>query len=227
MELRPAWITRLILAAITLLASPELARAQTGERLVLGVSAARAEMRMVGFEPEAESLSGPLFGVEGRASLWWMHARGEYRQGRLEREGPEGSTRVVTARAGLGIHPFPWLAITAGPSIWTVDTDEGDRRITRWRVEAHGSSPLIPGVATGFATIGGSVAGTGLDWGVPFRSAGGEAGILLGGLSRPMWARLGYRMDREYLSDGSWQAVETAYLTVGVSVPNVGGSREE
>lgn len=214
------------LAAVLACAHAQPGVAQPGERLALGVSAARSQMRTVGFGSEPEQLSGFLLGIEGRASFWWLHARGEYRQGRLDRESPGGSAaEVIEARASLGIRPFSWLALTAGPSFSKVGID-GYPLVVRWQVELHGAVPLIQGIASGFASIGGSVAGTDVDYGSPFRSGGGEVGLLLGGPDRPIWARLGYRVQRENLLGGSWQTAETTHLAVGVSVPKRSTQRE-
>ncbi len=188
------------------------------ERVVLGVSAAHTRMELKGFGAVPASLSGLLYGVEGRATLWHVQARGEYRQGHLDRSGtglPSGD--VIVARASIGIQPLPWLAVTAGPRYSRVKADDGNRHELRWRVELHGSGPLVPGLVRGFASVSGSVAGKGIDWGEP--SGGGELGVMVGGIDRPLWARLGYRMDREYLSGASREAVETVYLAIGVAVP--------
>jgi hypothetical protein len=200
---------------------PVSGSAQMGERLSLGVTGAYAQLRTKWLGAEDETLAGPLLGIEGRASQWHLHARGEYRQGRLEADGPLGSSRVISARAALGVQLLPWLVLSAGPRLWRVELDSGDRNVLRWGVELHGSAPLIVGLATGYASLGTSVAGTAIDRAVALRSTGGEVGVFVGGLARPLWARLGYRMDREHLSSGSFHAVETTYLAVGVSVPGL------
>ena len=200
--------------------------AQTSERVGLGVTAAHSRLRMTGFGGGDETLSGFLYGVEGRASWWRLHVRGEYRQGRLERDGSGGSSRVISARAGFGVRPVEWIAVTAGPRVTSVDLRGDDELIVRWVVEAHASGPIIAGIATAFASVGGPVAGTGMDWDDPWRSLGGEVGILVGGVESPVWGRLGYRVDREALVAGPWQSAETVFVSVGVSVPRAGGGRE-
>jgi hypothetical protein len=218
---RTVWSVAVAVLA-THLGLPGSVAAQTGERLALGLTGATAHIRMVGFGGGDERLSGFLYGVEGRASLWRMHARAEYRQGSLDRGDVPGSGSVVTARASLGLEPVPWFAITSGPHISSVETLTGDELIVRWRVEVHGSAPLVLGWAVGFASIGGSVAGTSVDWGQPFRSTGGDVGLLVGGGRHPMWARLGYRMDRELLARGGWESAEILYLSAGISVTSAG-----
>jgi len=220
---RCAWVV--VSAALATLATPELAFGQVGEQLVLGVSAARAQTRAVAAGVPEQRLSGPLFGIEGRASRWRLHARGEYRQGRLARDGSSGSVRVILAEAGVGIQPVPWVALTAGPRYSSgISAGQGD--LLRWRVALHVEAPLIAGLASAFGSIGGSVAGASMDSSEPFRNAGGEIGLRVGGPQRPLWGRLGYRMDRDYLAGGPWEAIETVYLSVGVSVPRNGTPRD-
>jgi hypothetical protein len=215
-------VTSLALALVC----PASGLAQTGERLSLGVTAAHARLRMVGFDEGNGTLSGLLYGVEGRASWWRFHARGEFRQGRLEREGPRGSSRVISARAGLGVRPVEWVALTAGPRVTSVDIEGEDELIVRWQVELHASAPLVAGLASAFASVGGPVAGTEMDWDDPWRSLGGDVGLLLGGVDSSIWGRLGYRVDREALLAGPWQSAELVYVSVGVSVPASRNARE-
>lgn len=205
-------------------AGPGAAAAQTTERLGLGLTAAHTRLRMVGFDGGDERLEGLLYGAEGRGSWWRLHARGELRQGRLDREGPGGSSRVILARAGLGVRPVEWVALTAGPRITSVDLGDEDELIVRWQIEMHASGPIVDGFATAFASVDGSVGGTDMNWDEPLRSVGGEVGLLLGGVETPVWGRIGYRVDRELLSGGPWQSGETIYVSLGLSVPRAGGA---
>jgi hypothetical protein len=203
------------LAASIVFAVAGAASAQTDEDAAIGVSVARTSARVSGFGAGLETLTGTLFGVEGRASAWWLHARGEYRQGRLRSElSGEPSRDAVFASASLGVRPLPWLALTAGPRFVTIDADNSSRRVLRWRVQLHGSGPLIPDLAWGFASLGGSVAGNDAE---SASGGGGEVGVRFARQGYPIWATLGYRLDREQLTDGSWQAVELVYLGMGLS----------
>jgi len=207
-----------IVASLALaLGAPQRALAQVADQLALGLSAARAQTRAVGPGVPELRLSGTLLGVEGRASVWRLHLRGEYRQGELDRDGATGSDRVILAEAAVGIQPVPWVALAVGPRYSSgVSAGEGS---LRWRLALHLEAPLVPGLAAAFASVAGSVAGASMDWSEPFRNAGGEMGLRVGAGDRPIWGRLGYRMDRDYFEGGRWEAVETVYLAVGVSVP--------
>jgi hypothetical protein len=130
---------------------------------------------------------------------------------------------VWSARGRLGVRVLPWVVIAAGPSVSTVGSPGGNRQIVRWRVEGLGSLPLIPDVMSAFASIGGSVAGTDVQQAMPMEGGGGEVGLLLAPEGRPIWARIGYRLDREFLLPGTSQTIETGYLSIGLSAPRVPG----
>jgi len=219
---RAAYALPLAACMAVVLAAPPAADAQTNERLGLGLTAAHTRLRMVGFEGGSDRLEGFLYGAEGRGSWWRLHARGEFRQGRLDRDRRGGSSRVILARAGVGVRPLRWIALTAGPRITSVDLGDEDELIVRWQVEMHASGPIVDGFATAFASVDGSVGGTDMNWDEPLRSVGGEVGLLLGGIESPVWGRIGYRVDRELLSGGPWQSGETIYVSLGLSVPRAG-----
>jgi hypothetical protein len=215
-----------VAAALAMLACalPATGAGQSNELLSIGVSAAATDIRMVGFGVGDETIEGMLYGVEGRASLWRLHLSGEYRQGRLSQEHLGGvSTRVWSARGRLGVRVLPWVVIAAGPSVSTVGSPGGNRQIVRWRVEGLGSLPLIQDVVSAFASIGGSVAGTDVQQAMPMEGGGGEVGLLVAPEGRSIWARIGYRLDREFLLPGTSQTVETGYLSIGLSAPRVPG----
>ena len=213
-----------VMALLMLCSAVTPCAAQIGEWLSLGLSAARTEIRAEEFDDDEEVISGWLYGIEGQATLWRLHVRAEYRQGRPDQENLDGaSTRVATARASFGVRPIPWVAVTGGPTYTTIDLPDGDRNILRWRVEAHGNAPIVAGVVSAFASLGGTVAGTDLEGFSPLGGGGGELGIVLGAEDRPVWARLGFRMERETsFEDGASQTLETTYITIGVAAPRAG-----
>ncbi|HET9950057.1 MAG TPA: hypothetical protein VFQ22_14130 [Longimicrobiales bacterium] len=204
--------------ALALGGGPAPARAQTGERLVIGLSAAHAEGRLAGLGAGEEELAGPLFGAEVRATLSWLHLRAEYREGHLERGDRRATPRVASGRIGVGVSPFDWLAVTVGPRFFQLGTLANDRWITRWRVDVHGTRTVLPGLLDVFASVGSSLAGTEMDWNAPFGGgSGGELGVRVGG-DGALWSTLGYRVDREVIAGGGRQATETIYLAFGVAM---------
>lgn len=205
-----------------MLALPNAVGAQTPEWLAIGVSAAHTEVSMNGLGQGREALAGTLFGIEGRGSLWRLDTRGEYRQGRLDVDGTGTTARVVSVRGTFGVRVLPWIGIAGGPRFTRIGSPAGNRDVLRWRVEMVGTAPLVSGYVDGFASVAGSVAGTDVDGFSPMQGGGGELGLLFAPPGRPLWASLGFRMDRESLPDGAFQIVETAYLSVGLSAPRLG-----
>jgi hypothetical protein len=211
---------RAILPVLVALLLPSTVAAQADEWIGVGGTLALEDIRMEGFGNGDEKLTGLLYGVEGRISWWRVYAQGEFRQGRLSQDHLDGSSaRAVSARASVGLKVLPGVVIAAGPRWSSVGTPDGTRRILRWRAELIGRAPLIPDVASGFATLSGSVAGTDVDGLAGFEGGGGEVGLLVAPTGRPVWARVGYRLERESLLFGSSHTAETAFLSVGVSVP--------
>lgn len=219
-----AWVIAAGLSCV--LAGP--AGAQSPEWAAIGLSAAWQDIRMFGYGAGGEeSLDGMLYGVEARASFWRLRASGEYRQGRLWQHHLAGAdTRVISARASLGVQLFDWVALVGGPLVTRVGTPAGDRQTVRWRIGTALSVPLVGDLVEGFATVAGSVAGTAVEGViVPESGGGGEVGLVIAPEGRPVWARLGYRVDREYMHVDESQTIETAFLTVGVSIPRIPRAR--
>jgi hypothetical protein len=213
-------------ALLCVLATP--VDGQSPEWAAIGLSAAWHDIRMFGYGTGGEeSLDGMLYGVEASASFWRLRASGEYRQGRLWQHHLAGAdTRVISARASLGVQLFPWVALVGGPLVTSIGTPAGDRRTIRWRVGTALSVPLVGDLVNGFATFAGSVAGTAVQGViVPESGGGGEVGLMIAPEGRPVWARLGYRVDREYLQVDQSQTIETAFLTLGVSIPRARSAR--
>lgn len=187
------------------------------EWLALGPSAAWSEVQLDGFEPERDlGLSGLLYGGEIRGSWWRLVGRGEYRQGLLDREAGGGTERVIQARGSVGVRALSWLTVSGGPILWRIGTAAGVEEIVRWRVGVRGEGPLIEDIAIAFADLSGSVAGTRMKWEEP-PGAGGDVGLLLRVPGAPVWATVGYRLDREVFSGAARQTIETIYLSIGLS----------
>lgn len=223
MTLRPGGSGCGALVALWLaVALPTTASAQPHEWVALGGTVSVEDIRMEGFGIGPEKLTGLLYGVEGRATWWRLYAQGEFRQGRLAQDHLDGSsTRVVSARASVGVRVLPGIVVAGGPRWSSVGTPGGTRRILRWRAEVIGNAPLIPHLASGFASVAGSVAGTDVDGLAGFEGGSGEVGLLVAPAERPVWARIGYRLERELLLFGSSHTAETAFLSIGVSVPRL------
>lgn len=216
------------LAATLALAPLAPAQAQEGDWVAIGLTSAWSDISMHGYGGGGEeSLDGMLYGVEARGSFWRLWVGGEYRQGRMWQDHLRGArTRVISARGSVGISVLPWMAVTAGPHLSRVGTPAGDRQIVRWRLGTVLTVPLVGDLLQGVASVAGSVAGTAAEGaGFAGSGGGGEVGLRIEPLGRPIWARLGYRVDREYLQLDRSHHIQTAFLTVGVSIPRATSRR--
>lgn len=198
--------------------TPRPATGQTDAQLSMGLSAAYVDLRAQDVD---ETLGGFLFGVEAGASASRFYLRGEYRNGRLGPGSDGGSGRRVTsARAGLGVRLLPWFMVEGGPWISRIELPGEDRNVIRWRVGIVARAPLVRDLVSGYASATGSFAGTGIGLVEIPDGGGGELGLVVEPTDR-LWARLGYRFDREYLPLGSSRTSEAVFLTLGVSVPRL------
>jgi hypothetical protein len=203
--------------AAALLLTASAAAQVARQQLSLGLTAGYTDVSTL---DEPRTLQGILYGVEGMGSWSRYRVSGEYRVGRLGAGAAGGPSRQVRSlRGSLGVRVLPWIVIEGGPRMSIVQLPLDDREILRWRLGVLAEGTLVDGLATGYASASGSFAGTGIS-GVelPQGGGGGEVGLLLEPTSY-VWARVGYRYDREYLPIGSSQTFEAAFLTVGVFMP--------
>lgn len=202
--------------AVVLCLAPFHATAQTDSRLSLGVSAAHVDLRAL---DASETLEGFLLGIEGSASLSRYYVAGEYRLGWLGARDDDGSgRRAVSARGVLGVRVFRGVMIEGGPWISKIDLPVEDADVIRWRLGIAGRVPLVTDLVSGYARAAGSFAGTGISRLEAPAGGLGEVG-LLAEPTDSFWARLGYRVERESFALTSARTSESAFLTLGVSIP--------
>lgn len=205
------------LATALLFVATSPVASQGDHQVSLGLTAGYTDVETL---DEPRSLQGLLYGVEGVVSWSRFRLSGEYRMGRLGAGSDDGPSREVRSfRGAFGVRVLPWIVIQGGPRMSIVQLPLEDRKILRWRLGVLAEVPLVEGLATGYASAAGSFAGTGISGvEIPEGGGGGEVGLLVEP-TRHLWARLGYRYDREYLPIGSSQTFESAFLTVGVFMP--------
>lgn len=205
------------LATALLFVATSPVASQGDHQVSLGLTAGYTDVETL---DEPRSLQGLLYGVEGVVSWSRFRLSGEYRMGRLGAGSDAGPSRQVRSfRGAFGVRVLPWIVIQGGPRMSIVQLPLEDRKILRWRLGVLAEVPLVEGLATGYASAAGSFAGTGISGvEIPEGGGGGEVGLLVEP-TRHLWARIGYRYDREYLPIGSSQTFESAFLTVGVFMP--------
>lgn len=209
-------IPSILLAALLCIAGSTHVEAQTDHHLSLALTAGYSD---VSTPDEPRTLQGILYGVEASTSWSRFRLSGEYRLGRLESGDGDGlGRRVSSLRAAFGARVLPWIVIEGGPRMSIVELPLEDRKIVRWRVGVIAEAPLVADLVTGYASAAGSFAGTGIGGMELPRSGGGEVGLVVEPVSN-LWARVGYRYDREYLPLLPSQAFETTFVSIGVFMP--------
>lgn len=152
----------------------------------------------------ASSLSGTLFGGEGRLALGPVGLDLGYWQGSLNTQsGPQPNEDVVEGKALLGISPVRWFRISAGPFARAYTTSAGTERWLSWRVQGRVEDQLVPETVRGYAELW-FIASSTVNVVQPFTSGrGGRVGLRLEPSRWPVWLTLAYGIEQVRLGSGS------------------------
>jgi hypothetical protein len=160
-----------------------------------------------------DRLSGLVLSGEAIAARGHFVARLRYGQGHVTSD--TAGRDVAEGEALFGYKARPWLTVWFGPHARTfVVPGQSDRRWLFWsgRVTARGT--LFPRRVESFVELWQGVSGS-LNRPAASASGGGaEAGIEVRLTRRPLWARLGYRIEQGR-SGVRRETVEAITLTVG------------
>lgn len=164
----------------------------------------------------SSSLSGTIFGGEGRIALGPVGLDLGYWQGTLNTQsGPQPSEDVVEGKALLGVSPVSWFRISAGPFARAYTTSAGTERWLSWRVQGRVEEPLVQGTVRGYAELW-FIASSSVNVVQPFTSGrGGRLGLRVEPHRWPVWLTLGYGIEQTRLGSGS--RIDTVdRITVGL-----------
>jgi hypothetical protein len=204
----------LALAFVAALCVASAAEGQARWNVSFGVGGAQ-EIAHSRIGTTRDRLSGLVLSGEAIATRGHFVARLRYGQGRVTSD--TAGRDVAEGEALLGYKPRPWLTVWVGPHARTfVVPGQSDRRWLFWsgRVAARGS--LFPGRVESFVELWQGFTGN-INRPVGSASGGGaETGIEVRLARRPLWARLGYRIEQGRASGGGRrETVEAITLTVG------------
>lgn len=200
-------------AALGALSSPLAAQARW--ELSLGATGGRETVRSR-TDTLRERLSGAVFTGEALVTRKRLALRLRYGQGRVTADpGTVMARDVAEGEALLGYTARPWLTLWLGPHARTYGTALGDQRWLFWsaRVSARGS--LFPGRVESFVELWQGFSGRVSRPASSASGRGAEAGLHLRLASRPLWARLGYRVEQGRVGASRRETVEAVTLTVG------------
>lgn len=162
-----------------------------------------------------ERVSGMVFAGEGMATRGRFVARLRYGQGRVTND--TTGRDIAEGEVLLGYKARPWLTVWVGPHARTfVVPGQSDRRWLLWsgRVTARGT--LFPGRVTSFVELWQGFTGSLSRPPGSVTGGGAEAGLDLRLARRPIWGRLGYRIEQgRAASIGRRETVEAITLTLG------------
>lgn len=221
---RPTALSFLVLSWMAawglVLAVPASIQGQLPDGLRITVRATGGPMEIHDRDPGGarHTMRGWIGGGEGQISYGRLRGGVAYGEGRLDAGAAGGGTLdVVTGEAMLGFQVLPWLTVGGGPRGVTVVGPDGDQHVRAWSVGASVSVDLVPGLAEGFGTFSGAVAGSGLGRGPLERGGGGEVGLEVTPPFIPVSVGMGYRLHRDLLPLSASQSVERIVLTVGMT----------
>ena len=209
------WLAVICGAALCVPALASRLGAQSPWDVAFGATGAHEIARSRG--ATRERLSGMVFSGEVLATRRPFVARLRYGQGSVTNDSAERV--VVEGEALLGYQARPWLTFWFGPHARTfVVTGLSDRRWLLWsgRVTARGS--LFPGRLESFVELWQGLTGSLSRPAESVTGGGVEGGLELRLPSRPVWARLAYRIEQARVEGGRRETVEAVTLAVGYAL---------
>ncbi|HZH41554.1 MAG TPA: hypothetical protein VFD85_11105 [Gemmatimonadales bacterium] len=152
----------------------------------------------------SSSLSGTLFGGEGRVGLGPVALDLGYWQGSLtSNSGPAANEDMVEGKALLGISPVHWFTISGGPMARAYTTAAGTERWLTWRIQGRVEEELVPRTVRAYAELW-FIASSSVNVVQPFTSGrGGRVSVRLAPAAWPLWVTLGYGIEQIRLGSGS------------------------
>lgn len=180
-----------------------------------GIAAfARARSTTGGLE---RSVKGPAIGASAGLGLWVLRLEGGYIEGSLLPSDGGAKRDLVEGWGFFGLEPVNGLTLRGGPRIRTYLTGDNTERWISWEVHLRAERDIMPRRVRGYIEGWRSVAGK-VNLNAPLQYVqGGEAGMIVRPFDAPVWARIGYRMDRARLRDVDLvETTELFMLRVGV-----------
>ena len=164
-----------------------------------------------------ERLSGALLGGEGRITSNRLTLDVRYLQGSANPVATGRAKDVVEGEALLGVRLARWITLKTGPHLRTLVSPQQSERWTFWDVRVRGMATIASGILQSYVELGGAVAGS-VNTGEKFgRGSGVEAVLIITPPKGRVWGRLGYRMDRGSVDDGTrLETVQGLVLSLGV-----------
>ena len=172
---------------------------------------------------DTQGLTGLGFRIDGRAGLGPVRIDVEYTQGSVTSAvASVPGEDVADGHAMLGVRPFPWVTVDAGPQVRAYVIGGATQRWVLWEVRARAEGALIPGVITGYVGAWRAISGS-VNLAATFDHAqGGEVGACVRTTRLPLALELGYTIDATALGGAGRRAILEG-LTVGIGFASRSG----
>lgn len=158
---------------------------------------------------------------EGFVWLGRFLIEGYYAQGKLTPQvGSSADRDFVEGRLLAGYRVASALTLKLGPHARSYVLPSGTRRRVFWELRGTISTPLAGEVAFARLDFWGALAGQSNLSETVDHARGGEAALQIHIPRSPVWAKLGYRVERAQLDDGTRaDTIEGLILAIGIGMP--------
>lgn len=204
----------------TILVTAPALTGQEAPHFAVGGFAAHATRQSEG--SLTERLTGVTRGFEGRAVLWRFLIEVRYLEGSLDAATGDTERDIVEGEAFVGFRPVSWLTLKAGRRVRNYSTIDINERWDFWEVRLRAEVALFLPTTRSFALHSYLEGWRALsaDVNVPAsvdNGGGGEGGMMLRLTRIPIWSRIGYRIDRANLGDGTRrETVQQLIFALGI-----------
>jgi len=159
--------------------------------------------------------TGSVLGGEVQVRRRPIALRLRYAQGRVTND--SSARDVAEGAALLGYEPLPWLGVWAGPDARTfIASGLSDRRWLFWTARLRARGAIFPGRLESFGELWQGMSGRLSRPDVAAHGGGFEVGVEARLPGRPIWARVGYRVEQGRASGGIKETVEGFSLLAGM-----------
>ncbi len=189
-------------------------------RLDVAAGAVGVVTRVTPEDPQVRGqLTGVLLGGEGRVEIGRFSANVRYMEGSVKSTRLDVSQDLVEGEFLIGVSPIDWLTLKLGPHVRSFTFADGTRRRWfYWEGRVRGTARLFDQQLRSYVEVWKALSAdvSGAD---PFDyGQGAEGGLELRLATSPLWARLGYRVQRSRLQNVRRpQTIEQILLGFGVT----------
>lgn len=165
------------------------------------------------------TFSGTGTGVEFRVAVPHLAFHVRYLEGRLDSDTGSSHREFVDGEAMVEYSPRPWLGARIGPHARVTVTPNGRERWVLWEAKARAEGALFAPAVHSYVEVWRALSASVNVGDRKGTAQGGEVGMVVRLARRPAWGRIGYRVERAKLQDGTRsETLEMLVFAFGVTL---------